>query len=215
MENEIEVFFQELSYRLDIVREANLKINRYVAPQFNVLNLMYIDENKISDLVAFLLDFNAVHGQGNVFFRIFLEIVGINIDNKVASLNNYKVIREAQTYLLFNSMRRMDILVDFGVISLAIENKLWAGEQENQLADYCLHLSKSAHMSYLIFLTPDGHLPNSINTDSGEKNVAVSCLSYDTIYQWLITCANQCDSERVRWFVKDFASYINSTFSRN
>ncbi|BAH76688.1 PD-(D/E)XK nuclease family protein [Solidesulfovibrio magneticus] len=207
MESNIASFFDEMSFRLEIIKDANSKLNKFLAPEFNFLKLMYIDENKMSDLIAFLLNPSGSHGQESIFLIKFLERL---LEQSRISLDTsgVKVSRESHTYTIFQNHRRIDILVELGSVLIAIENKLWSGEQDNQLADYSDHLSKLCDNSYIVFLTPSGHNPKTINTDQAPSGVTLVVWSYFEVATWLDECKAVCNSTRVCFFLDEFKNYI-------
>jgi hypothetical protein len=110
----------------------------------------------------------------------------------------------------------MDILLDWEKCGVMIENKPWTIDQSRQLADYRSHLEKRFQGRYLIvYLTVDGHRPQgtSISTseldDLEEAGKYLSITYHDEIKGWLEECVHQCQSEKYRWFLRDFIQYIN------
>lgn len=76
------------------------------------------------------------------------------------TLNNIKVIREYS----FSNNRRIDILIKTGKeFIIAIENKIFAMESENQTVDYAKHIYDEFpdYECVLLFLTPEGTKPLS------------------------------------------------------
>src|SRR5438552_10407097 len=134
IEQELRSFFGNLSYRVKIAEQTQRSIAPFLAPKFNVFDFILPDENRISDILACLLDPNGEHAQGELFLKKFLHHVC-----EIGELPYYdqiSVTRENRTALLEKNRRRMDIMIhvpgippvirDFGI---AIENKPWAGEQ--------------------------------------------------------------------------------------
>src|SRR4051794_32824876 len=63
-----------------VIKEAEIQEserNRTEARRFNVFSLIKPDENRLSDILADLLDPDGPHGQGNLFLRLLLEQLGI------------------------------------------------------------------------------------------------------------------------------------------
>ncbi|WP_082140169.1 PDDEXK-like family protein [Desulfovibrio sp. TomC] len=207
MESNLASFFDELSFRLEVVKDANSKLNKFLAPEFNFFKLMYIDENKMSDLIAFLLNPSERHGQGSAFLSRFLEKL-LEQSRISLDISRVKVSRESHTYKILQNHRRIDILVELGAVLIAIENKLWSGEQDNQLADYSDHLSRLSNNSYIVFLTPSGHNPKTINTNKAPSGVTLVVWSYLEVATWLDECKTVCNSTRVCFFLDEFKNYI-------
>lgn len=115
--------------------------------------------------------------------------------------------------------RRIDIEIAFqsddGPAAIAVENKPWAGDQDQQLSDYAEHLeSESMYKGRfkLIYLTPNGEKPSeaSIATEERKKREDAKQLDYASIRKWasdtgwLKRAEGEVKAERVRWFVSDF-----------
>jgi PD-(D/E)XK nuclease superfamily len=81
-----------------------------------------------------LLDPRGVHGQGEIFLRLFLQIIGLG---HLMIGRNVAINCEEQTTRCQNLLRRMDIFLcpdnSFGI---GTENKPWAGDQKGWVKDY-------------------------------------------------------------------------------
>jgi PD-(D/E)XK nuclease superfamily len=201
-----------------VIAEAEIRereVNRFHANQFNVFSLIDPDENKLSDILADLLNPRGQHGQGNRFLRLLLEQLGI-IGGNVAT-ETVRVEREAPTHGIRKYRRRIDILVESAVI-VAIENKIYSLEQYDQVRDYLDHLCVLSNgwktPATLIYLTPNGRYPESL---APEERLAfqakghLQCWSYSReLRHWLGSCRGECEADKIRHFLADFASYIDS-----
>jgi len=129
MERELKEFIFNIKFRLEIFQKAKDELDIYLASSFNVFDYIDPNENGLSDIIAELLNPNGSHGQGDIFLKGFLEII---VEQKGYSTQNA------------NLYRRIDITIEFdsGKSAIGIENKPWAGEQEDQIKDYKEHLSK-------------------------------------------------------------------------
>ena len=127
IERKVDNFFSSLQFRFDIFQTAKKEMDVYLACDFNVFDYIAPDENRLSDIIAGLLDPNGKHGQGDVFLREFLKVTGKSENYNV---QKRKVIREGPTTYIRKSQRRIDITIDFGKSGIGLENKPWAGEQE-------------------------------------------------------------------------------------
>ncbi len=166
-----------------------------LASGFNSVDCLNPDENRLSAVIAMLLDPKGDHGQGAVFFRQFISILteGIHKNEKVqenlkqiSDLNDTELQKartipglEVATTLIADSQRRIDILLHFSTeapngFGLAIENKPWAIDQPRQIEAYCKYLtrrysSKTDSYNYLlIYLSGNGQPP-------GEESVYDIC----------------------------------------
>lgn len=121
------------------------------------LGLIPVNEVITSRILAILFAPNGSHGQGVYFLKRFLglfsipEAIGLG-DNSVREVKTEKVTYGA------SDNRRLDIYIETDNFYLGLENKIDAGDQPSQLADYLDWLKSKAGSKpyYLIYLTPEG-----------------------------------------------------------
>ena len=65
-------YFEEMRVRIGVVRTVKKEIDRLVAPDFSLFNVLWADEVRLSNMIATLLDPTAQHGQGSKFLVAFL-----------------------------------------------------------------------------------------------------------------------------------------------
>ncbi|HXM40708.1 MAG TPA: PD-(D/E)XK nuclease family protein [Bryobacteraceae bacterium] len=128
---ELNEFVLGLQNRLDLFQDARRELNLYLASEFNVF-LQYFDpdENAISRVLAILLDPERAHGQGAVFLRQFLDMIGhpeLCADSRKAR------VRYQDPATWANESGLIDITIDMGKFGVGIENKPWAGEPGSPL----------------------------------------------------------------------------------
>ena len=173
----------------------------------------------MSYVFAYLLDPDETHGQRDLFLGKFLEDVTVGwLSGSSWSLTS--IDREVTTTQIENWNRRIDIeivfQIDDGPAAIAIENKPWAADQDQQLSDYARHLKLmyGRKRFKLIYLTPNGEPPsddsNSIDPREREDRENRGQLGYASIRDWagnngwLKRAEDEVKAERVRWFVSDF-----------
>ena len=216
-QKELEFFFTAISRRIKIAKEEQVKLDRKKATRFNVFDLIEPDENRLSDVLGFLLDPKGKHGQGDLFLRLLFERLEIGLSPRQTA--DARVQREAPTYKIRNQRRRMDVLVEAGVL-LAIENKVDSAEQENQVKDYLEHLARCASVNQqqnvLIYLTPDDRPPEmSSELEMAKKDGRLRCWNYQReLRDWLADCCQQCVAKKIQYFLADFISYIETQLKR-
>jgi len=213
--DELNLFFNGAKRQVELAEQ----LDRTEASGFNVFDLIRPDENRLSDVLALLLDPRGVHGQGDLFLRLLIEKLDAGLSNK--QTKHAKVQREAPTRRIDNNRRRMDVLVEAGDL-VVIENKVNAAEQPEQVKDYLEHLhrcinDRSAN-STLIYLTPGGRSPDSSSREDVAREVAANrlrCWSYGQhLRAWLEACRSQCEAPRFRDFLTDFIHYIELVLKR-
>ena len=107
-------------------------------------------ENAHSDIIAEFLNPEGSHGCGSDFFQAFCKITGLDF----FKYGNAEVFRE---YWIDDG--RLDILIRAGKNQIAIENKIYASEQQDQLPRYRDWLNNNSgdkENAPLLFLTLDG-----------------------------------------------------------
>jgi PD-(D/E)XK nuclease superfamily len=211
---ELERFFSDLGFRLEIQSRTKSQLDRHLASEFNIFEFIEPDENRLSDILAMLLNPQGAHGQKELFLKLFLVRLGRNSE---PSLQDAQVVREALTHTISSFLRRIDILMTSERFVLALENKVDAREQRDQLKNYHEHIQMLQEDYCLIFLTPDGRKPESISSDTASKlrgEHKLFELSYTKdIRQWLEECRRWCEAEKIRCFLADFIHYINTNLS--
>ena len=155
------------------------------AADFNVFEAAGIERRELSHsaFVAGLLNPRGSHGQGILFLSPFLrDLVGLDVDDAALAATH------VATEYSIGDRGRLDILLRCGSkFVVAIENKVGAGERDDQIADYqdWLFENRTAGPSRLVFLTPDGRKPATGNT------TGVLRLSYGDLAQWLDTATRE------------------------
>lgn len=193
-------FFSVLHPKLQNYRETKRYMDRFLSTDFNVFKWTTPDEMRLSAIIAGMLDPDRSHGQQRMFLDAFLRRIDRCdlLNGHVESIHcEYQIHKEG----------RIDILVDFGDFGIAIENKPWAGEGYNQVRRYrdCLNRVSDGQFR-LIYLTPDGREPDSI---SSEEENRLRLMSYRSdVLEWLRECVQLCESDKFRWFLRDFMDYI-------
>jgi hypothetical protein len=218
-ESKLRDFFIAVNHRMEAAETHQRQLDKRRATGFNVFDLIDPDENKLSDVLASLVNPKGVHGQGDLFLQLLFKQLGLGSDARLTK--HATVQREAPTYGILKYRRRIDVLVEAGVL-LAIENKVDSLEQPEQVKDYMEHLHQctrtSPRRNILIYLTPDGRTPRSLSltklkqVQSGGR---LYCWSYQKqLTQWLNNCRHECEAKRIRDFLSDFIAYIESALKR-
>jgi len=216
-EQQLQKFFSELKAKREAFAENYKYFAPQLAPQFTCFDFIYSDEKKLSEIIAHLLNPQATHAQNDLFLRLFFEEIEIEYPDC-----NQKIIAkcEAVTHSIQSSLRRIDILVDFGkdCFGLAIENKPWAADQNEQLSDYFKHLQNMYKDKYcLIYLSGDDSDPSKESIPSKERekleeSQQYKAINYLVIVEWLFICERLSHSDNVKRFLRDFISYCQQQF---
>jgi hypothetical protein len=178
---------QRVAKKLTVLQaqhDEHLKATKGRFSLFTVL-LEESDETRLhSRYLAHLLNPSGTHDCGTRFLELFLKVLrekGVEPREDQFDLKEIKVGCEVCVH-----EGRLDILIEspeWGAI--AIENKIWAGEQPEQLARYASYLNRQyPHRSRtLLYLTLDGEASNTAN---GSKYYRISYREH--ILDWLEEC---------------------------
>jgi hypothetical protein len=125
-----------------------------------------------------------------------------------------QVVTEKQA----NGMRRIDIYLEFSGGIIGIENKPWAGDQDNQLKDYAAYLKGIAGNKkwLLIYLSNSDPSENSITASerkSLETEGTFERFDYGKLVDWLQICACKSKAPVVRMFIEELAKFVRSDVS--
>lgn len=175
---------QNLLTYVDIITKKNSDIANFDGRRFNLFRIFGVDhyENTHSAILAELLNPNGNHGLRHKFLVSFVEC--LNIDKHFElDFENCTVITEFQT-----NNGRLDILIrDTNKRAIIIENKIYAGDQWEQLKRYD-NFAKNEYRegNYMLFyLTLSG---NEALFQSAQ-NVTYYQISYSIeIIKWLEKC---------------------------
>lgn len=206
---QLEDFSSCLMPKLDTLRVRFADAALHQAVDFNIFRFIDPDENRLSDIIADLLDANGTHGQGHSFLNELLVALDIDLRQKLGGVN---VRREDTT----DGRRRVDITVGASKFGIGIENKPWAGDLPDQLKDYINHL-RLHHGDHfcLLYLSGRGTPPAEESLSPTERQQLESqgqfrCWSYKREFQdWLKSCTHVCRADKVRFFLQDFVSFID------
>lgn len=220
-------YFEELRVRLDVVSTVKKEIDRLVAPDFNLFELLQPNEVRLSNVIAKLLHPNELHGQSGIFLAAFLETIydecHLPFIQKIRTIwaENKKNI-SVETEVSTATQRRMDILISGNGYGLMIENKPWADDQPDQLMAYREELEKRFPGQFLmIYLSGDGSPPTEVSLSKESLSLMsikgeLAIISYHLqMIDWLNRCLAIAEADRVRSIIKDFISYLENNFVSN
>ncbi|MFD1787109.1 PD-(D/E)XK nuclease family protein [Sphingomonas floccifaciens] len=131
--------------RLSAKREG---AEMFGAPRLNSFMLFQPNEVTLSRVIADLFDPAGSHGQDTLFLNNLLSALDLP---RVGVTDPVSVRREMVT----RAGRQIDLVIEIPGLILGIENKPWATQQHNQLADYlsALQLWSRGRKPVLIFLS--------------------------------------------------------------
>ena len=209
--NNLQKFFDEIK---DIAEKYEEKQNEQhlKGENFNIFSILEMesDEEKThSNFLAELLNPGGRHGQGAIFLKKFIAI----LDEKYFYIENEKQKWNLKNFNCENASvrkeahgRLIDILIESENKKIAIENKIYAGEQPEQLKRYGEFLKQECPKEEdraLLFLTLEGR-----KSDNHENFKEYYRISYkDDILKWLEECKKVANSH-VRRGITDYINLI-------
>lgn len=178
---------------LNRIQDINKKYEQFAklsGENFNVFSVLGLSssENHYSLFIAELLSPKGSHGQGDLYLRLFINQLGLNSD-----FTNIEVIAEHDTGEVstdYSEGGRIDIYIKSTPKNIIIENKIYAGDQPNQLYRYHVYDTNAE----LLYLTLDGKAPSKDSL--GELNIEqIKLVSYQTdVVNWLNACIEKSTS---------------------
>jgi hypothetical protein len=212
----LENYYEILKTKFKLAHELRRHYGKILSPEFNSFDFWWLDENKVSDILAFFINPKETHAQGDIFLKEFLQTIGEDIDCDKFTV---EVIREQLT----NENRRIDIVISFnkGEYIIGIENKIYetTTDQEKQLEHYWEYLKRKSNNKFrLFYLAPinkiiSEHSLPELQRKSLEENGQFKKISYE---EHIIDCIHRfsinSESERVRAFLSDFEKSLKQLY---
>ena len=135
----------------------------------------------------------------NLFMLDPADFIGAVVETEVPTLNG----------------RRIDMVISTEKYYIPFEVKIWAKDQNEQLADYYNYADANGkEKPYVFFLTPNGDPPHENSTKGlaeGDKD-KIKLISFkEDILPWLIRCKEVCsdpDSDDVRIMIDQLFTNI-------
>ena len=241
---EFERFFAELTPRLGMARALERELDRNLAHRFNVFDYLRktsdqerVPELLLSRIIADLLKHEAKHGQGTLFLQTLLSLEGLKNALQWPDLDGSQKISVVEERRITDE-RRIDISVEIVSANeesccLAIENKPYADDLEDQVSAYLDYLrEKYGERFLLIYLSPTGEGPSEesipkMELDEWKGRFAIMpyCAGQEeqadgfrdfriprTLADWLGECRKNCEVDRLCWFLRDFETFCRRQF---
>ncbi|GEM_PF-757715 len=202
-------FFSIAKTKIRLIEEVRKHFGKETSPRFNSFDFWWIDENKVSQIMAFFLNPNENHEQGDIYLKHFINKFKLN-HFAYSEGDNIYVQCEYST----NERRRIDIVIinysqDWAI---GIENKIntQTVDQSKQLEHYNIYLSQRAKDYCLIYLAPkdkeicENSMSNVLQKDLKLANKFQHLTYEDNLVECISEFAMVTESIRVRSFLKDF-----------
>jgi len=215
------------NYRL-LLEERN-RTNHKLAYDFSIFNIIRTkrpEEQIHSPFLCELLNPTGTHGQGDVFYKIFLDII-LPADKSAFFINkdieDYIVKMEDRTESVMGngridiSIKSKDKTRKFAIIIEIKWNSFDSGF--DQLYKYYDSYVKNHQYSnenlLLIYLTKEGDDPKLIRKNRfrkllvERKGINYFAISYNNhIQKWLTECFQKCESDKVKQTIIQYSNLI-------
>lgn len=185
--------YQNLLSQVNTLTAHYKKIDDLTGENFNVFRILKLETSEVrmhSAFLAALLDPNGSHGQKDNFLKLFIN--RLCFKQSVFDTINCKVEIEKHAGFISDDLTeggRIDIIItDAKGNHIIIENKIYAGDQHNQLTRY----HKYSPNADLIYLTLDRKLPDEKSFGELIQDTHFRCYSYKSdIINWLEDCRKE------------------------
>jgi hypothetical protein len=181
---------------------------------FNIYNILNLKTNEVRTHSAFLAELLNPHGShlmGSVFLEAFLQLLpehdfANHLDNKTAhAFVEYHIgLRDT----INKTGGRIDILLKDGMgKTISIENKIDAGDQDQQIERYCNYNNPN---NRVIYLSKEGTEPRDHSRGELQKDLDYHIIGYNSeIIAWLHSCQQLAyDQPLLRESIKQYRILI-------
>ncbi len=169
-EADFDKFVRQFSEYLDAANESKKLGNN----DYNPLKAVQNPNNEVnmhSGFLVSLLDTRGEHYQDDLFLKLFLQTLGLE-----------SWFGETKNAQVFKEYKNIDIYISNGEKHIIIENKIWSGDQDGQIARYIneIHANFSddendESVSYeniaVVYLSPFGREPSPNSLCLKNKNI--------------------------------------------
>lgn len=214
------IFYTHLLDRVVALRSKYNEIERLTGERFNIFKILGVSSQEVkmhSALLGDLLNPFGTHGCGDTFLKLFLNQLKSNNKLYAQKLDEFitPTAKVSVEYYIPGGIStdktrggRIDILISSGYNHIIIENKIYAGDQDNQMIRY-KNFNKEAPLFYL---TLNGNTPNDISVVDKNNGIKLEnykdfiCISYkDDIISWLQFCLKEAaDLPLLRETIKQY-----------
>ncbi|WP_429010862.1 PD-(D/E)XK nuclease family protein [Aeromonas allosaccharophila] len=198
----------------EVTRRAKSRYQAELAPDFSLMDWLKNDELALSRYLRFLLSPNESHGQSILFLKGFLSLIeNLGHNSPIATEDCFHKARVDYEVIIENG-RKIDLLLTTPKGIIAIENKPWAEDQDNQLRDYAQWLNKLGKPWKLIYLC--NHEPSESSLPRDTPDVLkqhILTVSWYKVVEWLSDCLLYVRAGTVRVFIESLIKYVNQSIN--
>ena len=197
---------KNLLQQVSIIQKKYDDLAEYSGEHYNVFDILGVrsDELSHSAILTNLLDAKGRHGQKDIFLKLFIEQIHPLLEKSRYSeyINSFETENAtAKKEIHIGGVKhetaeggRVDIVVSSGNKHLVIENKIYAGDQDQQLLRYDNHYKNDP----IIYLTRLGSEPSPTSKGDLVLGIDFICISYHTdISNWLEQCIKEMSNKPI------------------
>lgn len=187
------------------ILKANIIRKKQLGIGFNIFTTLNIERNEVfthSNMIYALLNPKNDHGMDDVYLKLFLKEIGVP-----KTFLNY--VWDVEREWIFEK-GRIDFFLKCEKMCIAIEMKIDAGDQDQQLLRY-EEYTKLVSQKYLIYyLTLDGKYPSE-QSARGINKTYLKCISFEIhILNWLNACLEATnEGMAVYSFIKQYLYLVD------
>lgn len=190
----------KLLEEFNAIPKAYNRVAELSGENFNLFRLLRVEYDEVkthSMFLAELLNPRGTHGQKDIFLKLFVEAMGIkNIDTKTSKVKvEHRIGRKTAT-----DGGRIDIFIQDSVGNcIIIENKIYAGDQENQMLRYANYGKIFKETPQLLYLTLWGKDASGLSTGKKLESIKdYKSISYSKdILLWLQNCRREVSNHPI------------------
>ena len=169
---------------------------------FNYFDVFKLNETHLTQAIAWFLNPDETHCQGDLFLRKFLSVIPL------ANKKELGKILDVSAEENIGEHGRLDIHIEYENYSIVIENKKWGKDAPGQLDKYSKWCDDRKKDYVMIFLTLDEQTPK--NSNDWDDNSGRRSLTYKKhIYDWLSDVREECTAPKVRSFISEILQWID------
>lgn len=198
-----------------------MELRRLETPFYNVfevLNVRHRETKLHTPFLVNLLDPKASHEQGSFFLDRFLASV-LKLGITYERIQSFEIWEEHAS-----QHGQIDILMTYRfegrLKAIVIENKIYAGDQDQQLTRYYNYLTDDLRLEdkdiLLVYLTTSGKIPSegSMKLDKQKKLREGGSLKeigyHSDILPWLTACRSEIKSPRLQQVLQQYIKTLKS-----
>ncbi len=188
---------EKLFIEISAICKRYEEIAKLTGENFNIFQILGLQTSEVrlhSAFLAELLNSKGLHGQGDKFLSLFVkQLKGKSITTKIDTKSSEAFVEYYSGKITEDGQHggKIDILIkDKNSQCVIIENKIYAGDQPQQLKRYN-NFSESTALT-LLYLNLFGGEPSAISSDGLEVGKDFYIISYQKdILEWLDACMKE------------------------